>query len=73
MPAEFNVRDAGFTGPIEVPKMDTISPGETGPLTKLAAFNTAAMLGSGLVTLSDTFTVTEPCVPLTPLTVIVPV
>ena len=40
---------AAVAGPMPVPKMVTISPGETGPPMKLAAFTTLLMGGSGAV------------------------
>ena len=41
-------------------KMEIISPGETGPVTKLAALVTRAMEGDGAVTVNDTLTMVVP-------------
>ena len=47
MPVWSRVMVAGVVGPIAVPVIVTISPGETGPLRKLAAFTTDVMVGDG--------------------------
>jgi hypothetical protein len=56
-----------------VPPMTIISPGEIGSLTKLPAFTTVVMVGSGAVTVRVTLTVALPVAPELPATVIVPV
>ena len=63
---------AAVAGPMAVPKMVTISPGETAPLRKLAAFTTLLMVGSGAVTVRVTLMLVEPVAVPVPLTRMVP-
>jgi len=63
---------AAAAGPILVPKRVAISPGETAPLRKLAAFTTLLMVGSGAVTVNVTLMLVEPVPVPVPLTRSVP-
>ena len=67
------VRLAGVAGPMFVPPMVMISPGEIGSLRKLAAFTTAVMVGSGTVTVRVTGIVELPVAPDAPATTMLPV
>src|SRR5260370_37504638 len=55
--------ETAVAGPMEAEgfaKMEIISPGETGPVTKLAALVTRAMAGAGAITVNDTLTLVVP-------------
>ena len=67
------VADAAAAGPMAVPKMVIISPGEIAPLMKLAAFTTLLMVGSGAVTVKFTLMLVEPIAMPEPATRMVPV